>query len=154
MKFAAILSMIPLLTTLVSADGTTAGVSITNPVLNTTATMGSQFTITWTQTDTNVSTIESIALMAGDAAALTTILTNILADTVATSALSYTWTVPSNLTSREDYALAVHGDNSMVSYSAYFTIADAGSDTTTTTTDQTTAATTAASDETTTISLS
>ncbi|KAI8070536.1 uncharacterized protein B0P05DRAFT_513644 [Gilbertella persicaria] len=122
MKFAALLSLIPLLTPFVSAQATTAGVSITNPVLNTTATMGSNFTITWSQSDTSVTTVESIALMAGNAAALTTILPNIMTSTVPTSALSYTWMVPSNLTARQDYALAFKGENAMVSYSGYFTI--------------------------------
>lgn len=55
-----------------------------------------------TQTDTNVTTISSITLMDGDASSLATVLTNILDSSVAASALTYTWSVPSNLSVRED----------------------------------------------------
>lgn len=40
--------------------------------------------------------------MDGDASALTTVLTNILDTTLDASALTYTWSVPSNLSVRED----------------------------------------------------
>lgn len=43
--------------------------------------------------------------MDGDALALTTVIDNILPSTVAANALTYTWSVPSNLTDRQDCKL-------------------------------------------------
>lgn len=40
--------------------------------------------------------------MDGDAAALTTVIENIIPSTIAANALTYDWAVPSNLTERKD----------------------------------------------------
>ncbi|CEP15189.1 hypothetical protein [Parasitella parasitica] len=100
-----------------------AGVAITNPVLNATAYAGSNYTISWTILDPNATTIETISLMDGNAAALTLVIHNILTNgSIPVSDLHYNWTIPANLTSRQDYALAMRGNNSYVTYSSFFSI--------------------------------
>ncbi|KAI8378466.1 hypothetical protein BD560DRAFT_389425 [Blakeslea trispora] len=145
MKFFSVLSIAPIFAALVSAAPATpanatvslagaatqnAGLSITNPIQNTSAVMGSVFNIQWTQTDPTASKIQSIALMAGDSAALTTIIANVLdAQLIDISTANYNWTIPTNLTARQDYALAIKGDNTFTTYSSYFSIlsTDSGS---------------------------
>ncbi|KAI8327128.1 hypothetical protein EDC96DRAFT_532697 [Choanephora cucurbitarum] len=135
MKFVSVLSFAPIFAALVSAAPTpasstlttaaneNAGLAITNPIQSTSAIMGTTFNIKWTQTDPTATKIQSIALMAGDSSALVTIIPNVLnIQSIDISSAGYNWTVPSNLTSRQDYALAIKGDNTFTTYSSYFSI--------------------------------
>ncbi|GAN01117.1 hypothetical protein MAM1_0004d00548 [Mucor ambiguus] len=129
MKFSAVIVYLSCLIALVFGQTTTtpaplnAGVAITNPVLNSTAYAGSNFTITWTVLDPNATTIEAISLMNGNAAALTLVFPNLLINgSIPVSDLQYNWTIPANLTTREDYVLTMRGNNSYVTYSSYFSI--------------------------------
>ncbi|KAF1799191.1 hypothetical protein V8B55DRAFT_1518716 [Mucor lusitanicus] len=129
MKFSAVIVYLSCLIALVFGQTTTtpaplnAGVAITNPVLNSTAYAGSNYTITWTVLDPNATTIEAISLMNGNAAALTLVFPNLLTNgSIPVSDLQYNWTIPANLTTREDYVLTMRGNNSYVTYSSYFSI--------------------------------
>ncbi|KAG2195718.1 hypothetical protein INT46_001172 [Mucor plumbeus] len=121
-------------TTTTTAAPLNAGVAITNPVLNSTAYTGSNYTITWTVLDPNATSIEAISLMNGNAAALTLITANILTNgSIPVSDLQYNWTIPANLTSGQDYVLTMRGNNSYVTYSSFFSIVNNNTTTNTTT---------------------
>ncbi|KAI7904952.1 uncharacterized protein BX663DRAFT_501133 [Cokeromyces recurvatus] len=100
-----------------------AGVAINIPTLNQTVYAGSNLTITWTILDANATTINAISLMDGDALNLNWVIHNILTNgPIQVSDRKYVWTVPTNLTTRNDYVIAMRGNNSYYTYSDYFTI--------------------------------
>ncbi|KAI9480420.1 MAG: hypothetical protein EXX96DRAFT_562530 [Benjaminiella poitrasii] len=112
-----------LITLVFGQSSMTAGIAINSPILNETVYGGSNLTITWTITDENATTIDTISLMDGNSLALDLVIYNILTNgPVNVSDQEYIWTVPTNLSSREDYVLSMRGNNSYYTYSDYFTI--------------------------------
>ncbi|KAI8970440.1 hypothetical protein BDF20DRAFT_838798 [Mycotypha africana] len=118
------LVFISLIVTVFAASAENAGIAITNPVINSTVPAGSNLTIEWTVLDANSSDIKFIRLMDGDSVALNTVIPNILENnnTILVNATRYTWAVPSNLTTRNDYVIAMLGDGPFATYSGYFSI--------------------------------
>ncbi|KAI8375134.1 hypothetical protein BD560DRAFT_392801 [Blakeslea trispora] len=105
----------------------TAGVAVNLPSIGQVLTAGTAFTITWTA-DANATgaTINSIALMKGNAANLETVVPNILSSPIPVTPSSYNWNIPSNIETAPSYALAVAGSNGGTTYSTYFTILNNG----------------------------
>ncbi|KAG0733573.1 hypothetical protein G6F62_013065 [Rhizopus arrhizus] len=85
-------------------------------------TAGQPYTITWTVTDTNAKTINSIALRSGSSNNLQISIANILSGPINVNPPQYTWNVPTTVEVGSAYALALTGDNGQTTYSTYFTI--------------------------------
>ncbi|KAG2209465.1 uncharacterized protein EV154DRAFT_599147 [Mucor mucedo] len=101
----------------------TAGIATTAPLLNATVALGSNYTIQWSVTDVNATTIESISLMQGNPLYLSVVIANILTNgSIPVSDLGYNWTVPTTLPPSTDYAFSFFGNNSGITYSPFFTL--------------------------------
>ncbi|KAF7731504.1 hypothetical protein EC973_009268 [Apophysomyces ossiformis] len=102
-------------------------VSITGPLRGAVLTAGESTTITWI--NPTVQTISKIALAKGDPAALQVVAT--IAENVDASTGSYTWNIPSDTPSGNDYALEL-GTSPNMSFAGLFTIEGATGNTTAT----------------------
>ncbi|KAI8336158.1 hypothetical protein BC941DRAFT_514342 [Chlamydoabsidia padenii] len=92
-------------------------VSITSPLTGTVYTAGKPALLTWV--DAKVSTIPAIVVAHGNASALEPIST--IATDVDASTGSYTWNIPSDFISGEQYALEF-GKSPNISFSGFFTV--------------------------------
>ncbi|KAI8368899.1 hypothetical protein EDC96DRAFT_504708 [Choanephora cucurbitarum] len=105
-----------------------AGVAVNLPSIGQVLTAGTSFAITWT-VDANAtasSTINSIALMKGNAANLETVVPNILSAPIPVTPSSYNWNIPATIETNPSYALVLAGSNGGTTYSTYFTILNNG----------------------------
>ncbi|KAG1051908.1 hypothetical protein G6F43_005915 [Rhizopus delemar] len=108
-----------------ATTASTAGIAVNKPSFGEVVTAGQPYTITWTVTNSNVKTINSIALVSGASTNLQTYISNILSSSISTSSNQYSWNVPSTIETGASYALALKGDNGQTTYSTYFTITGA-----------------------------
>ncbi|EIE76469.1 hypothetical protein G6F46_004735 [Rhizopus delemar] len=108
-----------------ATTASTAGIAVNKPSFGEVVTAGQPYTITWTVTNSNVKTINSIALVSGASTNLQTYISNILSSSISTSNNQYSWNVPSTIETGASYALALKGDNGQTTYSTYFTITGA-----------------------------
>ncbi|KAG1057049.1 hypothetical protein G6F43_001096 [Rhizopus delemar] len=105
-----------------TAAAANAGVAVNKPGFGEVITAGQPYTITWTVTDTNAKTINSIALRSGSSNNLQISIANILSGPINVNPPQYTWNVPATVEVGSAYALALTGDNGQTTYSTYFTI--------------------------------
>ncbi|KAG1144972.1 hypothetical protein G6F37_003183 [Rhizopus arrhizus] len=108
-----------------ATTASTAGIAVNKPSFGEVVTAGKPYTITWTVTNSNVKTINSIALVSGASTNLQTYISNILPSSISTSSNQYAWNVPSTIETGASYALVLKGDNGQTTYSTYFTITGA-----------------------------
>ncbi|KAG0749733.1 hypothetical protein G6F57_000458 [Rhizopus arrhizus] len=108
-----------------ATTASTTGIAVNKPSFGEVVTAGKPYTITWTVTNSNVKTINSIALVSGASTNLQTYISNILPSSISTSSNQYAWNVPSTIETGASYALILKGDNGQTTYSTYFTITGA-----------------------------